>query len=349
MKKICYSLLFFLATNSFAQNLVINPSFEEGAQCDGSTERINTIDNWTPIAGNPGYLSTKCPLSKDSKSYIIGMKLPPALKEKVLSVQKIGLKSDVQQSKLSQPLEEGKKYVVSMWVRLPIMFGNAPINEVGVLLSNEALPATEERRLIDLPALALKNNTQTPIKKQYEWEAVSAIYTAKGGEQFIAIGNFNNTNQGVFEERSPKESTYIFIDAVSVKEFVTIDLPAYTAEMPIKQNERLLLPSIEFEPSSDLLKSTSHQILDQLAERLKENITMKVEIAGYTDNSLDETESLEFSKARAKAIVRYLTSQGVPEKQLVAVGRGSANAIALNNTVQNRKKNERIELKFLTL
>jgi len=349
MRQICFSLLFCLTTSSYAQNLVLNPSFEEGAQCDGSTERINTIETWTPIAGNPGYISTKCPLSKDSKSYVIGMKLPPALKGKVLSIQKMGIQSDVQQSKLSSPLEAGKKYVVSMWVRLPIMFGNAPINEVGVLLSNEALPATEERRAIDLPALALRNNTQSPITKQYEWEAISATYIAKGGEQFIAIGNFNNTNQGIFDNRSPKESTYLFVDDISVKEFVTIDLPVYTSERFIKQNERLLLKEVEFETSSDLLKHTSHEVLDQLAEKLKENLSMKVEIASYTDNSLDEAESLAFSNARAKAIVRYLTSKEVPEKQLVPVGKGSSNAIALNNTPQNRKKNERIELKFLTL
>lgn len=349
MKIIHCLILVFISHSLIAQNLVLNPSFEDGAICDGSTERIDTVNGWSTIAGNPGYINTSCYLSKESKAFVQGMKLPPASEGKVLSIQKFDLKTECQQSSLIKPLEAGKEYMVQMRVRLPIQFCQQPINEVGVLLSATPLKKYGERSTIDLPALNLKNNTQTPISKQYEWEEISTLYTAKGGEQFIAIGNFSGNNKGLFENRTKKECTYLFIDVVSVSEFTEQTLINYTPEIALKKDQRLLLKGVEFEEGSDVLKKSSFSILKALAKTLKENSNIKLEIVGYTDNSMDPTESVTFSKARAKAIAEWLKNQEVLSSQLKVIGRGSANAIALNGSPEERKKNERIEIRFIRL
>jgi len=348
--KIIHCLFLVVISNTLiAQNLVLNPSFEDGAVCDGSTERIDTVHNWSTISGNPGYINTSCFLSKDSKAFVQGMRLPPASEGKVLSIQKFDLKTECQQGALTQALEEGQQYVIRIRVRLPIQFCQQPINEVGVVLSAAPLDKYTERSIIDLPALSLKNNTQTPISKQYEWEEVSTLYTAKGGEQFIAIGNFSSNNAGVFENRTKKECTYLFIDAVSVSKFTEQSIVNYTPDMILKKDQRLLLKEVVFEEGSDVLKKSSFTILGNLAKTLKENSNIKVEIVSYTDNSLDPAESITFSKARAKAISRWLENKKVLSSQIQATGRGSANAIALNNSKKDRKKNERIEIRFIEL
>ncbi|WP_052595241.1 OmpA family protein [Aureispira sp. CCB-QB1] len=349
MKIIHFFILVFIHSALIAQNLVVNPSFEEGAVCDGSTERIDTVNGWSTVAGNPGYINTNCFLSKESKAFVQGMRLPPASEGQVLSIQKFDIKTECQQSSLSQPLEAGKQYVVQMRVRLPIQFCQQPINEVGVVLSKTPLDKQTERGVLDLPALSLQNNTQTPITKQYEWEEISTIYTAEGGEQFIAIGNFSSNNKGVFENRTKKECTYLFIDVVSVSEFKEQTLVPYTPNMVLKKDQRLLLKEIEFETGSDVLKKSSFTILKTLAKTLKENPNIKIEIISYTHNSLDPTESLTFTKARAKAIAKWLENQEVLGSQLKPIGRGSANAIALNNSKNERQKNERIEIRFIEL
>ena len=331
------------------QNLVVNPSFEEGAECDGTTERIDTVDGWSPVAGKPGYINTNCPLTKESKSFVQGMKLPPASHGDVLTIQKFEVAGEFQQGRLTAALEKGKQYIVSMRVRLPIQFCTVPVNEVGVVLSAELLGTSLEQRSIDIPALALQNNSQSPISKQYEWEEVTALYEAEGGEKFIAIGNFSTINKGLFEGRTKKECTYLFIDMVSVSAFQEIELPVYTKTMTLKKNERLLLKEVEFEEGSDVLKKSSFNILESLAKTLQENPKMKVEISSYTDNSLDAMESLTFSKARAKAIVAFLEKREVLSSQVKDIGRGSADAIALNSSAKGRKKNERIEVKFVEL
>ncbi len=349
MKIIRCLILVFISNALVAQNLVLNPSFEEGAICDGSTERIDTVNNWSTVAGNPGYINTSCLLSKESKAFVQGMRLPPASEGHVLSIQKFDLQTECQQGALSAPLEEGKQYVVQMLVRLPIQFCQQPINEVGVVLSETPLDKYAERSVIDLPALSLTNNTQTPISKQYKWEEVSTLYTAKGGEQFIAIGNFSMNNKGVFENRTKEACTYLFIDLVSVSEFTEQTLVNYTPDMALKKDERLLLKEVEFEEGSDVLKKSSFKILETLAKTLKDNSNFKVEIASYTDNSLDPSESVTFSKARALAITQWLENKEVLSSQIKSIGRGSANAIALNSSPIGRQKNERIEIRFIKL
>lgn len=341
--------LVFISTALVGQNLVLNPSFEDGAVCDGSTERIDTVNSWSKVAGNPSYINTSCFLTKESKAFVQGMRLPPASEGQVLSIQKFDLQTECQQGALAKPLEEGKQYIVQMRVRLPIQFCQQAINEVGVVLSQTPLDKYAERSVIDLPALSLKNNTQTPISKQYEWEEVSTLYTAKGGEQFIAIGNFSSNNAGVFENRAKKECTYLFIDVVSVSEFTEQTLVHYTPDIVLKKDQRLLLKEVAFEEGSDVLKKSSFTILETLAKTLKENSNIKVEIISYTDNSLDPSESLTFSKARAKAIRKWLENQEVLSSQIKTIGRGSANAIALNSSKNDRQKNERIEIRFIEL
>jgi outer membrane protein OmpA-like peptidoglycan-associated protein len=349
MKVIRCLILVFLSNTLVGQNLVLNPSFEEGAVCDGSTERIDKINNWSNVAGNPSYINTSCFLSKESKAFVQGMKLPPASEGEVLSVQKFDRETECQQGELTKPLEEGKKYIVQMRVRLPIQFCQQAINDVGVVLSTTALDTYEDRSVIDLPALSLKNNTQTPISKQYEWEEVSALYTAKGGEQFIAIGNFSSNNVGLFENRGKKECTYLFIDLVSVSEFTEQVLVQYVPDMALKKDQRLLLKEVVFEEGSDVLKPSSFKILESLAKTLKGNSNIKVEIVSYTDNSLDPSESLTFSKARAKVLTQWLENKEVLSSQVESIGRGSANAITLNSSKKERQKNERTEIRFIKL
>lgn len=350
MRIISQLLFLACAQGLFAQNLVVNPSFEDGAVCDGTTERVDTVNGWSPIAGNPGYINPNCPLSKESKSFVQGMRLPPAGHGSFLAIQRFDVEGEFLQGRLVSTLEAGQQYVVKMRVRLPIQFCNIPINEVGILFSATPLDVTKERRKIDLPSLALQNNTQTAITQQYQWEEVSALYEAKGDELYLAIGNFANNNKGIFEARTnKKDCTYLFMDMISVSKFQAIELPVYDPKMSLKKDERLLLKEVEFEEGSDVLKKSSFDLLKNLAKTLLENPKMKIEIASYSDNSLDESESITFTKARARAIAKFLEEQEVLSSQIQELGKGSADAVALNNTVASRKKNERIEIRFVEL
>jgi outer membrane protein OmpA-like peptidoglycan-associated protein len=84
-----------------------------------------------------------------------------------------------------------------------------------------------------------------------------------------------------------------------------------------------------------------------LAELLRENPTLVVEIGGHTDNIGATSDNLSLSKRRAETVVQYLIQQGIPKNRLQAKGYGSAQPIAENNTAEGRAKNRRSEMKIL--
>jgi outer membrane protein OmpA-like peptidoglycan-associated protein len=336
-------------TKSHAQNLVLNPSFESGAECDGSTERIDTVDAWSCVAGKPGYINTNCSLSKESKSFVQGMRLPPAAHQNVLSLLKMDTEGEFIQGELSRPLLKDEQYIVSMFARRPIQFCTRAIKEVGIILTEAGLAVSPNMRRIELPALKLMNNDQKTIDKQYEWQEISALYRAKGKEQFITIGNFAGLNENILKKTNEKQCSYIFIDYVCVKEFKEIDLIVFDPSSTLRKGQAMLVPEVVFEDGTDVLQETSSNSLLALAELLKENPQIKIEISSHCDNNLEATKGLKLTQARANKIAQLLVSKGAEQQQIVAKGKGSMNAIALNNNIKGRQKNNRIEIKFTAL
>ena len=66
-------------------------------------------------------------------------------------------------------------------------------------------------------------------------------------------------------------------------------------------------------------------------------------IEGYTDNVGNPGFNRLLSEHRANAVRDYLIEHGIESARLVAVGRGTENPVASNNTPQGRALNRRIE------
>ncbi len=98
---------------------------------------------------------------------------------------------------------------------------------------------------------------------------------------------------------------------------------------------------------------TSNSSLDTLALYLITNPEAMVEIGAYADAVGSESANLKITKQRAKVVVDYLVKKGVSTQQLVPVGYGESNPIAINknpNGTWNKaaqKFNRRIEFRVL--
>lgn len=349
MKHILSSLFLLAATLGHSQNLVLNPSFELGAVCDGTTESIDQVADWQGLSGSPRFINTNCPLSRDARTYVQGMKLPPANHGDVLAGIGIAQKGEYLGGKLTQTLEAGKQYVVKVSVRLPIKFCNAPIHEIGILLHGEAIKPVEELRMIDRPALSLQNNTQSEITTQYRWEELSALYTATGDEQFITIGNFANNNTERLADRTEKECTYLFLDRVVVEEFQAIDVPTFSSDIALKKANNYVLADVQFEKGNKALQEKSTAALQQVVDLLVANPTLKIEVSCHVDNTREASASQILTEARAKEVLNKLVALGASATQISTVGKGDAAPISLNNTEKGRLKNNRLELLIVDL
>ncbi len=103
--------------------------------------------------------------------------------------------------------------------------------------------------------------------------------------------------------------------------------------------------SLYFNTGSFHLQPASKQALDQVASQLARDNTAKLQVTGFADSVGSPAANQRLSLERAKAVVNVLTSKyGIGADHLVAVGAGSADPVATNDTLEGRAKNRRVEL-----
>ncbi|MBO9564705.1 MAG: OmpA family protein [Niastella sp.] len=105
--------------------------------------------------------------------------------------------------------------------------------------------------------------------------------------------------------------------------------------------------NIFFPKGSDKLATTSYPALDEVANILQKNATLRLNINGYTDNSGAVAANKLLSQKRADAVKKYLSDKGIAASRLTATGHGPANPVADNSTEAGRNKNRRVELKLM--
>ena len=89
--------------------------------------------------------------------------------------------------------------------------------------------------------------------------------------------------------------------------------------------------------------------LDQLAEMMKSNSSMTIEIAGHTDFKGSEQYNISLSQKRADAIKSYLESKGVEGERIVTKGYGEKYPLATNDDeLEGRELNRRTEFIILS-
>src|SRR5258708_2288433 len=103
----------------------------------------------------------------------------------------------------------------------------------------------------------------------------------------------------------------------------------------------LILMGVQFETGRSALRAVSYAVLDQVAASLMANPDIRIEIAGYTDNTGPMPVNIRLSQARAIAVRAYLARKGVTPLRMVARGFGPSGAIATNTTADGRAQNRR--------
>jgi OOP family OmpA-OmpF porin len=101
--------------------------------------------------------------------------------------------------------------------------------------------------------------------------------------------------------------------------------------------------TIRFETGRADIERDSAGLLDRLVEIAMRCPSANVEIAGHTDAEGEEAANQVLSEKRAHAVVDYLVQAGLPAERFTAVGYGSTQPIASNETSDGRGQNRRIE------
>lgn len=117
----------------------------------------------------------------------------------------------------------------------------------------------------------------------------------------------------------------------------------------VEENVTITLNNIFFDFDQATLKPESFPELNRIVKLLKERNTIQIEIAGHTDATGPEAYNLKLSERRARAVVQYLTKEGIANTRISVVFYGETKPVAPNTSLDGRRRNRRVEFKILKL
>jgi len=103
-------------------------------------------------------------------------------------------------------------------------------------------------------------------------------------------------------------------------------------DFPLKSTSKpITVPEIFYDLDKSTLRAESKNALDGLIQTLNENPTITIKLTAHTDYRADDNYNLKLSDRRAKSVMDYLISKGVPADRLTSEGKGETTPKAVEN------------------
>ncbi len=155
-----------------------------------------------------------------------------------------------------------------------------------------------------------------------------------------------NAISGILSERLGKGARF----SIDVEYVEALD-PVASLPTPAECEARIAAVQadrkIAFEPGSANIDLGGSDIMDDIAEILRECGEITLEIGGHTDSQGREVMNQQLSLSRAETVLNELRMRRVLTGSITAVGYGESRPIADNDTEEGREANRRIEFKVI--
>lgn len=106
---------------------------------------------------------------------------------------------------------------------------------------------------------------------------------------------------------------------------------------------KIITYAITFDTGKATLKPEADVEINRIKGLMDNDPSLKFEVQGHCDNTGSDAVNDPLSQKRAEAIVARLVELGIAKDRLTAVGKGSHEPIADNNTDEGRARNRRVE------
>jgi outer membrane protein OmpA-like peptidoglycan-associated protein len=107
--------------------------------------------------------------------------------------------------------------------------------------------------------------------------------------------------------------------------------------------------SMKFPVDEDALSPEAEARLAELVQRLKaENRNVYLEIQGHTDATGDAEYNERLGEARAEAVRRFLSRDGIALNRMATISYGEEAPVAPNDTAEGRAQNRRVAIVVLS-
>jgi len=268
------------------------------------------------------------------------------------------------QSKLNQKMDEGKVYCVKMHVMLSMM-SKYSSNNLGIYIS-EMAPTDKDLDSFYIQPQIIHSQNKI-FDEMFEWTAICQSYIAKGGEEFITIGNFGKAETTQNEKvKKPKgvvgtqaKGAYYYIDDVSVLNMAGLEScdceldpgglamqvvysVGTSTEMEVDVPAKVEMTRIYFDELSAAISELAQSDLVEISTLLKDNVKYKVKVTGHTDPVEESKATGDVSLNRANAVKAELVKLGVPENRMLVVGVQDFEPVTKDASSAGQAQNRRV-------
>jgi len=95
------------------------------------------------------------------------------------------------------------------------------------------------------------------------------------------------------------------------------------------------------------LRPESYIELNRVVKLLAENPAIEIEMAAHTDSRGSDEYNFKLSDNRAKSVMDYIISKGIPVDRITSHGYGESKPVSTNDTDDGRQLNRRVEFTIL--
>ena len=115
------------------------------------------------------------------------------------------------------------------------------------------------------------------------------------------------------------------------------------------EGQKLRINNLPFKADSSNISAASFNELNKIYRFLRDNRDVIVEFGGHTNDRCEHSFCDQLSTKRAKAVADYLVEKGISRRQIQYKGYGKHKPVATNKTPTGRKRNQRVEVKIISL
>ncbi|HXA00875.1 MAG TPA: OmpA family protein [Cytophagaceae bacterium] len=203
-------------------------------------------------------------------------------------------------------------------------------------------------RLVEFKGKVLDDKTKLPVKAKISY--------SQSNEELESGETYSDSIAGTFRLLLHARDKYEFTLAAnnyvcSVSSF-SIDSSGQEEKIFYMNKIRKPLPhpfhAVYFNKNSCDLMPDGEVELQRLAGLLNDQPTLKIELAGHTDNLGDEKYNLKLSKKRVKTVRDYLISKGIYKSRIIIKAYGEDRPVAANDYSEGQQLNRRVEYDIIS-
>jgi gliding motility-associated-like protein len=263
----CLCCFLNIAVNTYAQNLVPNPGFENYNNCmpggnlmDTSSTYFPTIKNWMSASPVSPYIFSSClgnvPNTvlygyhqAHSGTGFVGITTCTQFAEEDTICHLCWDDRTYVQVQLTEPLKKDTQYCVEFYVECAVISVNGTFYvstaRVGAYLSTtrpQSHFAGGPSSLLKNISPQVENAANNYITDTLHWQSIHGIYKAQGGEQWLTIGNFYTDSLTPVKLFTPANAN----DIDSISDMLIDDVSVTPVTFPEASKDTLLCDTSQF-------------------------------------------------------------------------------------------------------